>query len=123
MATTSLEASTLAGDVDKATQATSREHSAKENLHINETADTQHPVHIPIDGEKQPQSDVERAEPGETTWKPPPGAFNPLENPDGGLKAWLCVVGGFCVLFCSFGWINCIGKFLILQSNQALWQG
>lgn len=27
--------------------------------------------------------------------------------PDGGLQAWLVVVGGFCCLFCSFGWINC----------------
>lgn len=23
--------------------------------------------------------------------------------PDGGLQAWLCVLGGFCCLFCSFG--------------------
>ena len=27
--------------------------------------------------------------------------------PDGGLQAWLAVLGGFCAVFASFGWINC----------------
>jgi hypothetical protein len=27
--------------------------------------------------------------------------------PDGGLKPWLAVAGGFCGFFVSFGWINC----------------
>ncbi|KAJ1330812.1 MFS transporter MCT family aspergillic acid transporter [Microdochium nivale] len=31
--------------------------------------------------------------------------------PDGGLTAWLVVLGGFCVFFCSFGWLNSIGVF------------
>ena len=31
--------------------------------------------------------------------------------PDGGLAAWLVVLGGFCVSFCSFGWLNSIGVF------------
>jgi hypothetical protein len=26
--------------------------------------------------------------------------------PDGGLRAWLVVVGAWCTSFCSFGWIN-----------------
>lgn len=26
--------------------------------------------------------------------------------PDGGLVAWLVVLGAWCTLFCSFGWIN-----------------
>ena len=34
-------------------------------------------------------------------------AMDPRSFPDGGLKAWLVVFGGFCCLFCSFGWINC----------------
>ena len=50
--------------------------------------------------EQPAKEDVERK-------GPPPGAFNPLENPDGGTKAWLCAFGAFCCLFCSFGWINC----------------
>jgi len=40
-----------------------------------------------------------------------PEAFDPRENPDGGRQAWLCVLGAFCCLFCSFGWISCIGVF------------
>lgn len=27
--------------------------------------------------------------------------------PDGGAQAWLVVLGAFCGLFVSFGWINC----------------
>lgn len=34
---------------------------------------------------------------------------NPNDCPDGGLQAWLVVLGGFCAIFCSFGWINCRG--------------
>ncbi|KAJ5887524.1 monocarboxylate permease [Penicillium taxi] len=28
------------------------------------------------------------------------------EAPDGGFLAWTVVLGSWCVLFCSFGWIN-----------------
>lgn len=31
----------------------------------------------------------------------------PGPPPDGGLKAWSTVLGAFCGLFVSFGWINC----------------
>lgn len=31
--------------------------------------------------------------------------------PDGGARAWLAVLGAWCCLFCSFGWISCIGTF------------
>jgi hypothetical protein len=34
-----------------------------------------------------------------------PPALSPA--PDGGFEAWLVVTGAFCVLFVSFGWINC----------------
>lgn len=58
-------------------------------------------------GELRRSNDVEKAVVSETKpVGPPPGAFNPMENPDGGLKAWSVVLGGFCCLFCSFGWIN-----------------
>lgn len=32
---------------------------------------------------------------------------HPSQFPDGGIKAWSAVLGGFACLFCSFGWINC----------------
>ena len=38
---------------------------------------------------------------------PPAGPPGPGPPPDGGLHAWLTVLGGFCGLFVSFGWINC----------------
>ncbi|CEO58969.1 hypothetical protein PMG11_03661 [Penicillium brasilianum] len=31
--------------------------------------------------------------------------------PDGGLQAWLMVLGAWCALFCTFGWINSVGQF------------
>lgn len=49
------------------------------------------------------RADVETGDPE----KPKPVIFDPRENPDGGRQAYLCLIGGFCVLFCSFGWINC----------------
>ena len=35
-----------------------------------------------------------------------PGGINPADFPDGGLEAWLVVLGGWCCLLSSFGWIN-----------------
>ncbi|PGH26608.1 hypothetical protein AJ80_01737 [Polytolypa hystricis UAMH7299] len=43
--------------------------------------------------------------------RPPDQAIDPSSFPDGGLEAWSVVVGSFCALFVSFGWINCIGIF------------
>lgn len=31
----------------------------------------------------------------------------PGPPPDGGSEAWMVVLGAFCGLFVSFGWINC----------------
>ncbi|AEO70605.1 33d094ba-845c-4e87-b8a7-bf7859a3c5bf [Thermothielavioides terrestris] len=40
--------------------------------------------------------------------------------PDGGLAAWLMVLGGFCVMFSSFGWINSIGTFQAFYQRDLL---
>ena len=37
-----------------------------------------------------------------------------IDEPEGGLKGWLCVLAGFCGFFVSFGYINAIG---ILQTR------
>ncbi|EZG01117.1 hypothetical protein H106_08462 [Trichophyton rubrum CBS 735.88] len=37
--------------------------------------------------------------------------IDPDSYPDGGIEAWTVVFGGFCALFVSFGWINCVGIF------------
>jgi MFS family permease len=45
-----------------------------------------------------------------------PGA----DFPDGGAEAWLVVLGAWCSLFSSFGWINCIGVFQEYYSSHEL---
>ncbi|KAL2845476.1 MFS general substrate transporter [Aspergillus pseudoustus] len=45
---------------------------------------------------------------------------DPSEFPDGGLKAWSVVVGGWCCLFCSYGWINTIGLFQTFYQQELL---
>lgn len=60
----------------------------------------------------QPQSSGSQGQPKRS-------GIDPRSFPDGGLSAWLCVVGGWCCLFCSFGWINAIGIFqAYYQSHQ-----
>jgi len=58
--------------------------------------------------ETEMQDDEERVLPGKPE-KPagPPLPFDPRQFPDGGSTAWLCVLGGFCCMFASFGWISC----------------
>ncbi|KAK7509878.1 major facilitator superfamily domain-containing protein [Phyllosticta citriasiana] len=60
--------------------------------------------------ESPPQAPPQDVEKGAA---PPPGnpMMDPKAFPDGGWSAWLCCVGGFCCLFCSFGWINTVGVF------------
>ncbi|KAK0112806.1 hypothetical protein ONS95_014536 [Cadophora gregata] len=48
-----------------------------------------------------------------------PAGQDPNEFPDGGFQAWFCIAGGFCTVFSSFGWVNCIGVFQdYYQANQ-----
>ncbi|KAH6653061.1 major facilitator superfamily transporter [Truncatella angustata] len=65
------------------------------------------------------EADLEKSDMAAAVGKPagappagmPPG-FAPADFPDGGLDAWLTVLGGFCALFCTFGLVNCVGVFL-----------
>ncbi|KAJ4358472.1 uncharacterized protein N0V89_003055 [Didymosphaeria variabile] len=41
----------------------------------------------------------------------PINPWHPSQFPDGGKDAYLCLLGAFCCLFCSFGWLNCVGVF------------
>lgn len=67
---------------------------------------------------EQPRSDIEQppvATDEKTTERQtapssePVSPFHPSQFPDGGRDAWLTLLGGFCCLFCSFGWINSLG--------------
>lgn len=53
----------------------------------------------------QESHDAEKAEQVTQTAAPEPAP--PSMPPDGGWQAWLVVMGAFCSLFVSFGWINC----------------
>lgn len=71
------------------------------------------------DVEKGAQQNTEKNEPTDQDARTEPGSEKtdaasapsrppaPGLPPDGGLQAWMVVVGAFCGLFVSFGWINC----------------
>ncbi|KAJ9142398.1 MFS general substrate transporter [Pleurostoma richardsiae] len=40
--------------------------------------------------------------------------------PDGGLAAWLCVLGAWCTSICSFGWLNSVGTFQQYYESEPL---
>ena len=66
-------------------------------------------------GEQGQDSDLEKKAPVHPM-------MDPASFPDGGLKAWLTVLGGSCCLFVSFGWVNCIGVFQDYYSTHQLRQ-
>ncbi|OJJ98031.1 hypothetical protein ASPACDRAFT_53556 [Aspergillus aculeatus ATCC 16872] len=47
-------------------------------------------------------------------------AQGPKGAPDGGVEAWLTVLGGFCAMFVSFGWVNCMGIFIDYYKTHQL---
>ncbi|KAH8723922.1 major facilitator superfamily domain-containing protein [Phaeosphaeriaceae sp. PMI808] len=80
-----------------------------------------------VNGEKlrKPQDDIEQLPTSQKKSEtnepelPPTSPWHPSQYPDGGRDAYLCLLGAFCCLFCSFGWINCLGIFQNhYQSNQ-----
>ena len=70
-------------------------------------------------GDEQELVGFEKGQPPKAIAPPPPNAqpngppaggapgFSPADFPDGGLRAWLVVAGGWSLMFISFGWINC----------------
>ncbi|ORY10279.1 putative MFS transporter [Clohesyomyces aquaticus] len=42
------------------------------------------------------------------------------QPPDGGVAAWLVVLGAWCTSFCSFGWVNSVGVFQEYYQNDLL---
>jgi hypothetical protein len=70
----------------------------------NEGKDGEVPPQFEESGQREAISDPEKAG-NQVNVNPSPPTMSP--PPDGGLEAWSVVAGGFCVLFVSFGWINC----------------
>lgn len=58
------------------------------------------------DGDIQKGIAKPKAEAGPTA-PAPSTLMDPSSYPDGGLQAWLCVLGAFCALFVSFGTPQC----------------
>lgn len=52
-------------------------------------------------------NDPEKQTPKSLATGPAPATPAIGPPPDGGAQAWLVVLGAFCGLFVSFGWINC----------------
>jgi hypothetical protein len=48
----------------------------------------------------------------------PPAWNNDDRPPDGGITAWPVVLGAWCILFCSFGWICSIPLALIYSMSN-----
>ncbi|KAJ5779753.1 hypothetical protein N7457_007473 [Penicillium paradoxum] len=68
-----------------------------------------------------PQNDAAHSPPEKSIdAAPAPGTPAIGPPPDGGMHAWLAVLGGFCGLFVSFGWINCIGVFQAYYETHQL---
>lgn len=42
------------------------------------------------------------------------------DAPDGGMQAWSVVLGSWCVLFCSFGWINSTDSPIAVRKYETL---
>jgi hypothetical protein len=93
----------LPGTTQLEQQPEMNEKSSIESMPTSETSNTS-----PDDIEN---STTPPAQPDTTSSSPPP---------DGGLEAWLVVAGGFCTVFASFGWINCIGIFQAYYSSNQL---
>lgn len=63
------------------------------------------------DLEKQPSQDKHDQPVSQPQQPEAISPYHPSQFPDGGRQAYLCLLGGFCCLFCSFGWLNCLGVF------------
>ncbi|KAI4653494.1 hypothetical protein J4E93_001260 [Alternaria ventricosa] len=74
---------------------------------------------LPQSDVEQPPVPVDEKRPETTEPTAAVSPFHPSQFPDGGRDAYLCLLGGFCCLFCSFGWLNCVGVFQsYYQRNQ-----
>jgi hypothetical protein len=93
--------------------------SVDEDLQHEHKSDIEHsPVRKKEMDLEQSSSTEKHTEPAQSS-TPPVSPYHPSQFPDGGKSAYLCLLGGFCLLFCSFGWLNCLGVFQnYYQMNQ-----
>ena len=88
--------------------------SSTASVHNQNNSDIEKQHSVPINDQNDPSQPAAEAEKA-----PSLNPMDPSSFPDGGPKAWLCVLGGFCCLIASFGWINAIGIFqTYYEQNQ-----
>jgi hypothetical protein len=81
---------------------------AEKQNRISDTASSleDHPNDVTVtNGDVEKGVAKPNAEAGPAAAAAPPNFMDPAPFPDGGLQAWLCVLGAFCALFVSFGMI------------------
>ncbi|OOQ87143.1 putative monocarboxylate permease [Penicillium brasilianum] len=88
--------------------------------HVNEDLEKGTRTTDPVEAEKHDLNVNPLSEKIEGTTPAPAGPPGPGPPPDGGAEAWLVVLGAFCGLFVSFGWINCIGVFQTYYETHQL---
>jgi hypothetical protein len=94
--------------IDSATTNTGPSESSTPRLSAQASNDPEkgsRPEEIPTEEKGPEDSEAQKQDvaPMSTPATPAPGP-----PPDGGAKAWFTVLGAFCGLFVSFGWINCM---------------
>jgi hypothetical protein len=86
------------------------EHSSQGSSESHHSVEKDEAIAATSDGSTAPkkagdaEQDLEKTDTHDTTG--PGGALHPDSYPDGGAQAWMAVLGAFCCLFVSFGWIN-----------------
>jgi MFS family permease len=100
------QTSTAAPSIDE-----EQRHKAKIDIEQPAFSEKQNDMDRPLTDEKETEP-TQRAPATMNPW-------HPSQFPDGGKSAYLCLLGAFCCLFCSFGWLNCLGVFQnYYQLNQ-----
>ncbi|KAE8380005.1 major facilitator superfamily domain-containing protein [Aspergillus bertholletiae] len=108
----SIEPSALSTPIYSSSAHLNPEETKQEHPH----EDIQQSPQTILEDESSKTGDLEKS--GATAQSAP--AKLPDAPPDGGFKAWMVVLGAFCGLFVSFGWINCIGVFLDYYKTHQL---
>ncbi|KAI3339210.1 monocarboxylate permease-like protein [Ustulina deusta] len=110
------ESSTIHQDqyFDISTKAENETAESSEKNSIEQTAIEQ------VSSRENSKDDLEKGSADVPSQQPAPPGLSPDDFPDGGLEAWLVVVGGALILFCSFGIVNCSGVFVEYYVNGPL---
>jgi hypothetical protein len=86
--------------------------------HVNDDIEKGTRTADPVESEERDVNGEPLSEKSEAVTPAPAGPPGPGPPPDGGSEAWMSVLGAFCGLFVSFGWINCMCRHYLLSSTR-----